>query len=134
MSIKIAIDFGSVLFYNHYHSKTTSEGGTTMNVQFKKGVLDLCVLSMLKESDQYGYELANTLSELIQISDGTVYPILRKLAMDGMVTTYLQESQSGPPRKYYKLTGLGRKTLTALLEEWLTFSRSVNQIVGGDGK
>jgi len=105
-----------------------------MNVQFKKGVLDLCVLSMLKESDQYGYELANTLSELIQISDGTVYPILRKLAMDGMVTTYLQESQSGPPRKYYKLTGLGRKTLTALLEEWLMFSRSVNQIVGGDGK
>lgn len=123
-----------VLFYNHYHRKTTSEGGCTMNVQFKKGVLDLCVLSMLKESDQYGYELASTLSELIQISDGTVYPILRKLAMDGMVTTYLQESQSGPPRKYYKLTGLGRKTLTALLEEWLTFSRSVNQIVGGDGK
>ncbi len=105
-----------------------------MNVQFKKGVLDLCVLSMLKDSDQYGYELANTLSELIQISDGTVYPILRKLAMDGMVTTYLQESQSGPPRKYYKLTGLGRKTLTALLEEWLMFSRSVNQIVGGEGK
>ena len=53
-----------------------------MNVQFKKGVLDLCVLSMLKNSDQYGYELANTLSEIIQISDGTVYPILRKLATD----------------------------------------------------
>ena len=105
-----------------------------MNVQNKKGVLYLCVLSMLKDSDQYGYELANTLSALIQISDGTVYPILRKLATDGMVTTYLQESQSGPPRKYYKLTGLGRKTLAALLEEWLTFTRSVNQIVGGDGK
>lgn len=105
-----------------------------MNVQFKKGVLDLCVLSMLKGSDQYGYELASTLSELIQISDGTVYPILRKLATDGMVTTYLQESQSGPPRKYYKLTGLGRKTLTALLEEWMTFTQSVNTIVGGDGK
>lgn len=103
-----------------------------MNVQFKKGVLDLCVLSMLKESDQYGYELANTLSEIIQISDGTVYPILRKLATDGMVTTYLQESQSGPPRKYYRLTGLGKKTLISLQQEWLTFSRSVNQIVGGD--
>ncbi len=103
-----------------------------MNVQFKKGVLDLCVLSMLKESDQYGYELANTLSEMIQISDGTVYPILRKLAQDGLVTTYLQESQSGPPRKYYKLTGLGRKTLTALQQEWQSFSRAVNHIVGGD--
>jgi PadR family transcriptional regulator PadR len=103
-----------------------------MNVQFKKGVLDLCVLSMLKGSDQYGYELANTLSEVIQISDGTVYPILRKLAMDGMVTTYLQESQSGPPRKYYSLTGLGKKTLISLQQEWLTFSKSVNQIVGGE--
>jgi len=103
-----------------------------MNVQFKKGVLDLCVLSMLKGSDQYGYELANTLSEVIQISDGTVYPILRKLALDGMVTTYLQESQSGPPRKYYSLTGLGKKTLISLQQEWLTFSKSVNQIVGGE--
>ena len=105
-----------------------------MNVQFKKGVLDLCVLSMLKNSDQYGYELANTLSEIIQISDGTVYPILRKLATDGMVTTYLRESQSGPPRKYYSLTGLGKKTLVNLQQEWMTFSRSVNQIVGGDSK
>ena len=105
-----------------------------MNVQFKKGVLDLCVLSMLKHGDQYGYELANTLSEIVQISDGTVYPILRKLATDGMVTTYLQESQSGPPRKYYKLTGLGQKTLVALLAEWMAFTQSVNQIVGGDIK
>lgn len=105
-----------------------------MNVQFKKGVLDLCVLSMLKTNDQYGYELASTLSEIIQISDGTVYPILRKLATDGLVTTYLQESQSGPPRKYYKLTGLGRKTLTGLQEEWVSFSKSVNQIIGGDAQ
>ena len=105
-----------------------------MNVQFKKGVLDLCVLSMLKGSDQYGYELANTLSELIQISDGTVYPILRKLATDGMVTTYLQESTSGPPRKYYRLTGLGTKTLAILLQEWLAFSSSVTKIVGGEEK
>lgn len=105
-----------------------------MNVQFKKGVLDLCVLSMLKTNDQYGYELASTLSEIIQISDGTVYPILRKLATDGLVTTYLQESQSGPPRKYYKLTGLGRKTLEGLQEEWVSFARSVDQIIGGVAK
>ena len=103
-----------------------------MNIQFKKGVLELCVLSMLKSQDQYGYELASTLSETIQISDGTVYPILRKLATDGFVTTYLQESQSGPPRKYYRLTGLGQKILITLQKEWRTFSSSVNQIVGGE--
>ncbi len=105
-----------------------------MNVQFKKGVLDLCVLSMLKTNDQYGYELASTLSEIIQISDGTVYPILRKLATDGLVTTYLQESQSGPPRKYYTLTGLGRKSLEGLQEEWVSFARSVDRIIGGGAK
>ncbi|HOO61117.1 MAG TPA: PadR family transcriptional regulator [Bacillota bacterium] len=102
-----------------------------MNVQFKKGVLDLCVLSMLKDSDCYGYELANTLSELIKISDGAVYPLLRKLASDGFVTTYLQESQSGPPRKYYSLTAMGQKQLKELMEEWISFTESVNKIVGG---
>jgi PadR family transcriptional regulator PadR len=89
---------------------------------------------MLKTNDQYGYELASTLSEIIQISDGTVYPILRKLATDGLVTTYLQESQSGPPRKYYTLTGLGRKTLEGLQEEWVSFAGSVNKIIGGESK
>jgi DNA-binding PadR family transcriptional regulator len=50
---------------------------------------------MLIRRDQYGYELASTLSETIQIADGTIYPILRKLASDGLVTTYLQESSEG---------------------------------------
>ena len=102
-----------------------------MNVQFKKGVLDLCVLAMLNDSDRYGYELASTLSEIIMISDGTVYPLLRKLASDGLVASYLQESQSGPPRKYYSLTVMGQKKLEELLEDWNSFTASVNKIVGG---
>lgn len=102
-----------------------------MNVQFKKGVLDLCVLAMLKDSDRYGYELASTLSETIMISDGTVYPLLRKLAADGLVASYLQESQSGPPRKYYSLTAMGKIRLTELLDDWNAFTASVNKIVGG---
>ena len=102
-----------------------------MNTQYKKGVLDLCVLSILKNGDQYGYELANRLSEMIQISDGTVYPILRKLAVDGMVTTYLQESQSGPPRKYYRLTSQGQTSLIDMRREWSSFAESVDKIVGG---
>ena len=78
-----------------------------MNVQFKKGVLDLCVLAMLNDNDRYGYELASTLSEAIMISDGTVYPLLRKLASDGLVASYLQESQSGPPRNREHCPGTG---------------------------
>ncbi len=102
-----------------------------MNVQFKKGVLDLCVLAMLQDADRYGYELASTLSETIMISDGTVYPLLRKLASDGLVASYLQESQSGPPRKYYSLTAMGRARLKELLDDWNSFTASVNKIVGG---
>jgi len=102
-----------------------------MNIQFKKGVLELCVLSMLTQQDQYGYELASTLSEMIQIADGTIYPILRKLAADGQVTTYLQESSGGPPRKYYTITQAGRQTQHTLQAEWMQFAQHVNKIMGG---
>ena len=75
-----------------------------MNVQFKKGVLELCVLALLDKQDRYGYELVQLISEQIQISEGTIYPLLRKLTQEEYFTTYLQESTEGPPRKYYQLT------------------------------
>ncbi len=102
-----------------------------MNIQFKKGVLELCVLSMLMRMDQYGYELASTLSQSIEIADGSLYPILRKLAADGQVTTYLQESTGGPPRKYYSITPYGRQIHKKLFVEWQHFTASVNAITGG---
>ncbi|MBR1797273.1 MAG: PadR family transcriptional regulator [Clostridiales bacterium] len=100
-----------------------------MNNQFKKGVLDLCVLTILGKGDSYGYDVADTLSRKIQISDGTVYPILRKLASDGLVSTYLKESKNGPPRKYYHLTDQGREKLTLYRQEWDEFSEAVKGIL-----
>ncbi len=100
-----------------------------MNIQFKKGVLELCVLSLLAHGDRYGYELASSLSETIDISDGTIYPILRRLKSDGYVTTYLRESNEGPPRKYYKLTEDGNKERKLLHNQWNTFVHSVNNLV-----
>jgi len=102
-----------------------------MNVQLKKGVLELCVLSVLSKKDCYGYELVSELSKNITISDGTIYPILRRLTHDGYFTNYLQESQEGPPRKYYRLTELGFKTKEHLEREWLDFQNSVNNIIIG---
>ena len=96
-----------------------------MNPQYKKGVLELCVLSMLKKEDRYGYEISERLSKTIEISDGTVYPILRKLKSDGLVTTYLQEESGGPPRKYYSLTSLGREAYERDRAEYLKFARSI---------
>lgn len=104
-----------------------------MNVQLKKGVLELCVLSVLSQKDCYGYELVNEISKSIQISDGTIYPILRRLTQEGYFTSYLQESQEGPPRKYYSLTELGRETKEKLSKEWFEFAKSVNSIVREEG-
>jgi PadR family transcriptional regulator, regulatory protein PadR len=100
-----------------------------MNIQFKKGVLELCVLSMLAAGDRYGYDLASNLSESIDISDGTIYPILRRLKAEGYVTTYLQEASGGPPRKYYALTDSGKKEQSKLKSEWLDFVGCVNVII-----
>ena len=102
-----------------------------MNIQFKKGVLELCVLSMLLKADHYGYDLASRLTEIITISDGTIYPILRRLKSDGYVTTYLQESSGGPPRKYYQLTVAGKAEQLALEQEWNHFVGKVESIVSG---
>lgn len=100
-----------------------------MNIQFKKGVLELCVLSMLFKKDCYGYELVNEISKNIEISEGTIYPLLKRLKDEGFFTTYLEESQEGPPRKYYKLTELGIETKVELEAEWLKFVDGVNKIV-----
>jgi PadR family transcriptional regulator, regulatory protein PadR len=100
-----------------------------MNIQFKKGVLELCVLSMLAQGDRYGYDLASNLSKSIDISDGTIYPILRRLKEEGFVTTYLQEASGGPPRKYYALTESGIREQNKLEAEWNEFVGCVNTVL-----
>ncbi|CCQ92822.1 Transcriptional regulator, PadR-like family [[Clostridium] ultunense Esp] len=103
-----------------------------MNIQFKKGVLELCVLSLLTRRDFYGYELVEHISKHINISEGTIYPLLRRFRKDGYVTNYLQESQEGPPRKYYKITEEGKKAFKELEKEWENFTIRVNKIIRGD--
>lgn len=104
-----------------------------MNVQYKKGVIELCVLSMLYSKDSYGYDISEYISKRINISDGTIYPILRKLKSEGLVTTYLSEESGGPPRKYYRLTNLGREQYLAEKTEWLDFAKQVESILKEDG-
>lgn len=105
-----------------------------MNIQFKKGILELLVLSLLLEKDRYGYELVNEISKNIAISEGTIYPLLRRLNNDGYFETYLKESSEGPPRKYYKITKSGEDALKELSEEWDKFLKGVEKILKGDKK
>ena len=102
-----------------------------MNVQFKKGVLELCVLSLLKGKDRYGYEMAEMVSKKIVIAEGTLYPLLRRLSKEGYCETYLSEQSGGPARKYYRLTPKGIETQQKLKSEWLEFTASVEDLIGG---
>lgn len=100
-----------------------------MNTQFKKGALELCVLSQLVHGDKYGYELTERISGLMSIASGTLYPILRKLKEEDFVTTYLVESESGPARKYYRLTDKGKQYQADVKHEWESFVGAVNLLI-----
>ncbi|HDR7799249.1 PadR family transcriptional regulator [Bacillus tropicus] len=102
-----------------------------MNVQFKKGVLELCVLALVKRKDCYGYELVQKISNKFLISEGSVYPLLRRLTKEGYFQTYLKESTEGPPRKYYQLTEQGETQLNLLVTEWRDFAKGVQEIIEG---
>ncbi len=101
----------------------------TVQVQLRKGVLEMCVLALLSRADGYAYDIAARLAAEIGMGEGTIYPLMRRMQSDGLVKTYLEESASGPPRKYYQLTKTGRATLTAQTAEWATFSEAITKIV-----
>jgi PadR family transcriptional regulator PadR len=103
--------------------------GEAIQVQLKKGVLELCVLALLSRHDSYAYEIASRLAEGIDMGEGTIYPLMRRLQSDGLVDTYLVESPAGPPRKYYRLTQAGRASFVAQKNEWTAFSRAVEAIL-----
>ncbi len=101
----------------------------TIEIQLKKGVLTLCVLALLNRQDNYAYEIASTLSDAIDMGEGTIYPLMRRMQSDGQVETYLVESPSGPSRKYYRLTAAGRRALDAQTAEWRAFAQAVETVL-----
>jgi PadR family transcriptional regulator PadR len=95
--------------------------------QLRRGVLELCVLHMLRGEPSYGYEIVTTLNVLGPLAAGenTVYPLLRRLRADGLLDTFMRDSPNGPPRQYYRLTADGRKRLAALSKEWDVMAEAV---------
>ena len=89
----------------------------------------MCVLSLLAKRDYYGFELVQTISEHMDLSEGTVYPLLHRLKKEGLCTTYVQESESGPMRKYYQITEDGLEQQEDLLFQWQDFSQAVKKII-----
>lgn len=100
-----------------------------MNTQFKKGVLELIVLCAVSKKDMYGYELTLEVSKVVDVNDGTIYPLLKRLTNEKYFDTYLVESKEGPPRKYYHMNEIGRKRMKELTENFIVFSESVNAFI-----
>ena len=102
-----------------------------IEIQLKKGALELCVLALLSQHDSYAYEIASQLSDSIGMGEGTIYPLMRRLQADRLVETYLVESATGPSRKYYRLTDAGKASFNSQKSAWSSFSGAVETILGG---
>lgn len=103
-----------------------------MTTQFKKGIIELCVLKIIDDKDMYGFEVMETLNDKLDVNENTVYPLLRRLTTQGLFITYQKETTNGAPRKYYQITDQGRESLKTNLEEWKNFLNEVNSILGGE--
>jgi len=111
------------------------EPGGARNVitQLRRGVVEHCVLALLRDRPRYGFDLVRELSEAggLLTSEGTIYPLLARLRRDGLVVTTWQESEAGPPRRYYALTDDGRASVATFGAEWARFKDGVDRVLGG---
>lgn len=101
--------------------------------QLRKGLVELCVLGVLRHGEAYGYEVLQRLGAAagLAITESTVYPILARLANEGSLTVRVAPSPAGPPRRYYQLTAHGQERLREMAGYWKEISRAVNNFLEG---
>ena len=102
-------------------------------VQVRKGLLDLCILNALAEKERYGYDLVKTLLSIpgLGVTEGTLYPLLSRLRVQGLIAARLEESSEGPARKYYALTKEGRKIMSAMNSYLETLHQGTHRLQQG---
>ena len=98
-----------------------------MDAQLKRGLLDACVLTVLNRGESYGYQLAKDVGEIIEVSESTLYPILRRLEGGGLVTVRSAE-HNGRLRRYYHITDAGVKRLRESVKQWRDLTRALTTI------
>ncbi|MFF1823159.1 PadR family transcriptional regulator [Kribbella sp. NPDC058245] len=106
--------------------------------QLRRGTLEFCVLALLQGEERYGFDLVKELGEIdgMVTTEGTIYPLLARLRREGLVETSWRESESGPPRRYYRATAEGGQALADFTADWERFRTSVDDILrrGNEGK
>jgi PadR family transcriptional regulator PadR len=109
----------------------TARESSARNSQLLKGVLDVCLLAVIAKEPAYGYEMTKRLTEcgLSTVGEGSIYPVLGRLERDALVETFHQASNGGPPRKYYRLTAAGRRSLKTWKAEWKAAREAVDGVL-----
>ena len=104
---------------------------SSRHTQLLKGVLDVCLLAVISERPAYGYEMTKRLAErgLSAVGEGSIYPVLGRLERDGLVDTFREPGNGGPPRKYYRLTENGRRSLRRWSDEWRSARSAVDRVL-----
>lgn len=100
-----------------------------MDAQLKRGVLEICVLAAMREEDAYGYKIIKDLSPFMEVSESTLYPILKRLEQSACVTEYSVE-HNGRLRKYYRITDAGHDRISEFLSDWDSIMRAYRFIKG----
>lgn len=102
-------------------------------IQVRKGLLEVCILNALVEKERYGYDLVKSLVAVpgLGMTEGTLYPLLSRLRVQGLITARLEESSEGPARKYYSLTKEGRKIVTTMNDYLETLNDGARQLREG---
>ena len=99
--------------------------------QLLKGLLDMCLLAIVNEGPSYGYDMIRQLNErgLEVAGETSIYPVLRRLGKWELIESYLQDSRSGPARKYYRITAAGRRLLQEWVDDWQTVRNGVDDVL-----
>lgn len=108
-------------------------GQDRLLTQMRRGTLEYCVLALLRDKERYGFDLVRALSagDGMVTSEGTIYPLLTRLRRDGLLESTWEESPSGPPRRYYRLTPRGHRALAEFTDEWQRFRDAVDRFIEG---
>jgi PadR family transcriptional regulator PadR len=101
--------------------------------QLRKGVVELAVLATIARSEIYGYRIVEQLQRLdgLELTESTVYPVLTRLAREGLLAVRTRPSPAGPTRRYYRLTTDGQRRLRRMAEDWKTISQSLSGLLEG---
>ena len=116
-----------------YHaSHGTWYGTKSSSPELSRGVVEHCVLALIRDDESYAFEIVRVLGARgLVTSEGTIYPLLARLRRDGLVTTVWRESDTGPPRRYYRITDDGRRVLDTFVADWTRFRDAVDALLPG---